>query len=169
MIAHRFVLPVATVVAVAVAAVLGVLTVGQADRAEGNRPTSTSPPDKPAGQALTERVTDLVGELFTVHPDSVDRTKAAARDALIGDAVHDYRRLYGDVLADAREQQLSLTTTVDAVGIETLSLDTAAVLVFASQRATRPGSAAPNVGAAQIGLRLRKAEGGWKIDDIIVL
>lgn len=163
--AHRFVLPIAVVVAMVSALVLGVLSAGPASGDGFN----TAHLDKPAGQALTERVTDLVDELFSVRPDAVDRTKAAARDALIGDAVRDYHRLYGEVLAGAREQKLSLTTTVDAVGIENLSLDTAAVLVFAGQRATRAGSPAPNVGAAQIGLHLRKTEGVWKIDDITVL
>jgi len=114
-----------------------------------------------AGTAAARRI-------FTIRPDKVKATERRARRLLEGDAVDQYDRLYGPHLKRARQQGLTLTTTVRDVGVVWLRSDEAELLVFADQAAsTTSGQSA--VGPAQLVLRLRRADEGWKVSDIRLL
>lgn len=107
-------------------------------------------------------------EVFTIRPGKVADTRRRAQEALMGDAVGQYDRLYGSHLRDAQAQRLTLTTTVRDVGIVWLRDARAKLLVFADQTASTSSSQSA-VGPAQFALDLRHTDGIWKISSIRLL
>lgn len=107
-------------------------------------------------------------EVFTIRPGKVAATRRRAQEALVGDAVGQYDRLYGSHLRAAGAQRLTLTTTVRDVGVVWLRGERAKLLVFADQAASTP-SGQSAVGPAQFALDLQHIDGTWKISSIRLL
>lgn len=144
-----------------------VLAVGSDD----SSPTSDDNLAFASGTATDEVVEagrTTVAEVFTIRPGKVDATRRRAQEALVGDAVGQYDRLYGPHLRAAGGQRLTLTTTVRDVGVVWLEGDRAELLVFADQAASTPAGQSA-VGPAQLALELRHTDGAWKISSISLL
>lgn len=162
---RRHILPCAVAVVAVVALGLGVVAANR----PGKEDVDTAWVDGPASVALTHTVTDMVPRVFGFTPDTASETRSVARSNLVAAAVGEYERLYGSLLRDAPEQGLVLRTVVRAVGIESLTGDSARVLVFADQQVSRRANTQSARGAAQIELALRRLDGDWKISGITVL
>lgn len=122
--------------------------------------------------AATDQVMKDVGRAaeaaFTIHPKTVDATRASASEVLTGDAVAQYADIYGPYLEKALAEGLTLITSVRAIGVTSLESDEATLLVLADQ-AGRTATGQSGVGPAQLKLRAERTGGTWKISSIELL
>ncbi|WP_034274484.1 hypothetical protein [Haloechinothrix halophila] len=161
----RVALAVVAVLVVAAAVALGIAAEskprpGEINYAHVDQPRTTAVADQ------AQRITDKV---FSFTPDTVAATKRTAQQTLRGDAVAQYEKLYGPLLSQARNDGLSMDTSVASVGVQQLRDDHATVLVFANQRGQKKGSDQPSLGGARVKLELLHTDDGWKIIGITVL
>ncbi|MEU6040602.1 hypothetical protein ABZ801_34905 [Actinomadura sp. NPDC047616] len=128
-----------------------------------------------ANRALvdTAATTEVIGDvgnaltrIFSYDPDDTAATERAAADALSGRAAHDYRRLFPQVRRQAPAQRLALRTRVVRAGLVSLTGDTARLLVFLDQAATRAGRPAASPAAAQLSVTAHRHNGQWRITEI---
>ncbi|MFB4305452.1 hypothetical protein [Actinomadura sp. GTD37] len=118
------------------------------------------------GVATTEVIGDVstsLGKVFTYGPDDVAATGQAADRELSGAALQQYRRLFGQVARQAPAQRVTLTTRVVRAGVVSLTGDTARLLVFLDQNATRAGKPAGTPAAAQLLVTAHRERGHWSI------
>jgi Mce-associated membrane protein len=163
---RRRILLIAVAAAVVAAAVaLGIAYARYPDSDEANLAVV----DKGATADVAAKTRELVDTVFSFQPDRVNKTERAAARSLTGNAVAQYDRLYGKLLNNAADRGLSIRTSAATVGVQNLNGDRATVLVFANQKSEQNGAGAPNLGAAQLQLRLLKIDGTWKIEGITVL
>lgn len=116
--------------------------------------------------ATTEVIGDVptaLGKVFTYGPDDVAAAEQAANSDLSGAALTQYRRLFGQVKRQAPAQRVTLTTRVVRAGVVSLSGDTARLLVFLDQTATRAGKADGTPAAAQLMVTVHRDRGHWSI------
>lgn len=115
--------------------------------------------------AATSQVIAAVGaevtEIFSYNYADVTATRRAAAAVLAGRAAQQYEQLFGQVERGAPSQRLVLTTRVARAGVMQLSDDTARLLVFLDQKATRPGGT--SVAAAQLAVTVQRTGGRWRI------
>lgn len=119
--------------------------------------------------ATTEVIGDVstaLGKVFTYGPDDVATTEQAADRELSGAALKQYRRLFGQVKRQAPAQRVTLATRVVRAGVVSLTGDTARLLVFLDQTATRAGKAAGTPAAAQLMVTAHRDHGHWTITDL---
>ncbi|GGF37458.1 hypothetical protein GCM10011519_08760 [Marmoricola endophyticus] len=90
-------------------------------------------------------------------------TEASAKQLLQGDARTQYDELFTELQKRAAGQKLTLTAKVRTAGVESLSDDSAKLLVFLDQTSTRATDNQSNVAAAQVAITARDVDGTWKI------
>lgn len=161
----RVALAVGAVLAVAAAVTLGIATESTLRSGEINY----AHVDQPRTTAVADQAKRIANTVFSFTPDTVAATRRTVQRTLRGDAVAQYDKLYGSLLAQARNDGLSMHTSVASVGVQQLRGDHATVLVFATQRGQQRGSDQPSLGGARVQLTLLHTEGGWKIIGITVL
>jgi Mce-associated membrane protein len=137
----------------------------QAMRDDGN-PRDEAVLDEVATNEVIGDVSTALGKVFTYGPDDVAATEQAANRELSGTALKQYRRLFGQVKRQAPAQRVTLTTRVVRAGVVSLSGDTARLLVFLDQTATRAGKPAGTPAAAQLMVTARRDHGHWSITDL---
>ncbi|WP_157245779.1 hypothetical protein [Nonomuraea typhae] len=129
----------------------------------------------PANRALLDRtataqvagdVGTALAKIFTYSPAELEATEQAARDSLDGTAAGQYTRLITQIRRDVVTQQATLTTRVVRAGVVTLTADTARLLVFLDQTATRGGKPAGPAVAAQLTVTAHLRDGRWRITEI---
>jgi Mce-associated membrane protein len=102
--------------------------------------------------------------LLSYTPDDVESQLHGNLSLLTGDFKESYTKLIEDtVIPGAREQNITAVAQVPAVGVETLSRDRAAILVYINQKVT-PGAGAPNETASSVRMGLQKVGGEWLVD-----
>jgi Mce-associated membrane protein len=119
--------------------------------------------------ATTEVIGDVstaLGKVFTYKPDDVATTGQVAARELSGTALAQYRRIFGQVERQAPAQRATLTTRVVRAGVVALTGDTARLLVFLDQTATRAGKPAGTPAAAQLLVTAHRDHGHWSITDL---
>ncbi|GAB4002391.1 hypothetical protein [Nocardioides ultimimeridianus] len=126
-----------------------------------------------ADRAATSQVVQAVrADLAAVlsydyrHPD---RPRKAASQVLVGDALHQYDRLYGALAGVGRQQRLVYRGSLLDVGVQRLTGTDAQLLVFMNQMSTRGTDGAVNVAPTQIKVAAQHLEGTWKISSIELL
>lgn len=163
---RRRILLIAVAAAVVAAAVaLGIASARYPDSDEANLAFV----DKGGTADVAAKTRELVDTVFSFEPDRANETERVAARSLTGDAIAQYDKLYGRLLDSAADRGLSMRTSAATVGVQYLNGDRATVLVFANQKSAQNGAGAPNLGAAQLQLRLLKIDGAWKIEGITVL
>jgi Mce-associated membrane protein len=119
--------------------------------------------DTGATTEVSGQVTEALERIFSYSYDNVAATEQAAREVLAGAAVDDYNRLIGQVRARAPEQKLVLSTTVSVTGVRALDRNSARLLVFLDQAATRVDTAKSSGSAAVLSVSAERVGGTWKI------
>lgn len=147
------------------AVVLGIASARYPDNGEANFAFA----DRGGTADVAAKSRELVNTVFSFEPDRANETERVAARSLTGDAIAQYDKLYGRLLDSAADRGLSMRTSAATVGVQYLNGDRATVLVFANQKSAQNGAGAPNLGAAQLQLRLLKIDGAWKIEGITVL
>jgi Mce-associated membrane protein len=121
-----------------------------------------------ANAARTRQVTaavsaDVAG-IYSYSYTDLAATTRTARQVLAGQAAVQYAEL-SRTLSAAVTQRITVVTRVTAVGIRSLTGDTAALLVFLKQTSTRDGKPAGSV-PAQLQVTAHLVGGRWLITGI---
>ncbi|MBB5078172.1 hypothetical protein [Nonomuraea endophytica] len=132
------------------------------DVAVGNRALL----DRAGTTRVAGDVSNALARIFTYSPAEIEATELAARDSLEGRAAAEYTRLIAQIRRDVVTQQATLTTRVVRAGVVALTGDTARLLVFLDQTATRSGKSAGPAVAAQLTVNARLRDDRWRITEI---
>jgi Mce-associated membrane protein len=125
--------------------------------------------DPAATRDMLDEIAKTVATVFTIDPKTVPATQQAANDNLVGRATDQYKALYGQLLQQAPQQGMSLTTTVRATGVTVLNGDRAQLLVLADQNANVTATGQTQSGQAHLDLIAERHDGHWKIASIEIL
>lgn len=120
-------------------------------------------PSDPAIGAVSAALTKVLSYSYA-DPAATQR---AAETVLTGRAASDYRGLFGEVVRLAPQQKLTLTTNVVRAGLVKGTGDTAVVLVFLDQKATRSGLPQGKTATAQLVVTARH-DRAWRISELTV-
>ena len=157
-------------------AILGALTVtlgslaiwfGVAASSTGNGvdTQSTALTDTSATAQVNQQIDKAFSTVFSYNYADTGKTLNAARALLTGKAVGQYESLFKVVEQEAPKEKLVLTTTVTSSGVETLSGNTARVLIFADQKDTSASHQTTDAGA-MLAINAVRVDGQWKISSI---
>jgi Mce-associated membrane protein len=120
--------------------------------------------DATATSQLTAAVSADVSEIFSYSYPDLAATLRAADRVLAGQAAAQYRQLAPE-LDQAVGQRLTVVTRVQAVGVSSLTPDSAQLLIFLDQTATR-GTGKSSTVPAQLDVTARLSGGTWRITNI---
>lgn len=112
---------------------------------------------------VSAAVTSGLNRIFSYSFDKTADTEKAAADVLRGDARDAYNRLFAEVRRLAPGQQLVLTTRVVSIAVQSIEGDTARLLAFLDQSATRADTGTTNAAAAQLLVTAKKDGERWVI------
>ncbi|MEU8302552.1 hypothetical protein AB0C84_03245 [Actinomadura sp. NPDC048955] len=126
-------------------------------------PRDTAVLDDVATTEVIGDVSTALARVFSYAPDDVAATEQAAGRELSGRALDEYRRLFVQVRRQAPAQRVTLTTRVARAGVVSLTGDTARLLVFLDQTATRAGAPDGTPAAAQLMVTAHRDRGHWTI------
>ncbi|NRQ39303.1 hypothetical protein HII36_46900 [Nonomuraea sp. NN258] len=158
---------IAVLTSVAVACCAGGLAL-QTARAASAGQVVTNPAllDATATARVTGDVSNALTKIFSYSPEELAATEQSAAEVLAGRAAEQYSRLFAQVEQDAVAQRATLTSRVARAGVIELSGDTARLLVFLDQTATRRGRVTGPPVAAQLTVTARLSGGHWRITEI---
>jgi Mce-associated membrane protein len=116
-------------------------------------------------QAATQAASTGTAKILTYSPDSLDQDFAAAEALLTGDFLTYYKQFTSQTVRPAAEQQrISTAATVVRAGVESLTSQHAAILVFVNQTTTSQDKPAPTTASSSVRVGLAKVNGTWLID-----
>jgi Mce-associated membrane protein len=133
---------------------------------DGGTPHDRAVLDGVATTDVTGDVTTALTRIFSYTPTDVDAAQRAASQVLTGAAAAQYTKIFGQVRRQAPAQRVTLTTRVVRAGVISLTGDTARLLVFLDQTATRAGKADGTPAAAQLTVTARRDDGHWTITEL---
>ncbi|WP_433331957.1 hypothetical protein [Spirillospora sp. CA-294931] len=132
----------------------------------GSEPAAPADLDEVATNTVTGSVSTSLRRVFTYSPSDTASAERAAAEVFSGKAADQYKRLFGQVKAQAPAQRLALTTRVVRAGVTSMDGDTARLLVFLDQTTTRGGKQGAGPAAAQLTVTARNDDGRWLITDL---
>jgi Mce-associated membrane protein len=115
---------------------------------------------------VSAAVTTGLNRVFSYSYDKTVDTEQAASAILRGAARDAYDKLFADVRRLAPDQKLVLTTRVVSAAVQSIEGDTARVLVFLDQSATRADTGTANAAAAQLSVTAEKDGDRWVITNM---
>jgi Mce-associated membrane protein len=115
---------------------------------------------------VTSQVSSAVNALFSYDYAKPGPTQKAESSLLTGAAVKQYTTMFATVKRNAVKNKLVVTTTVSNAGVETLTGDTARVLVFATESDGSAGATTPATAEAMLAVNAVRAGSSWKIEGI---
>ncbi len=116
---------------------------------------------------VEEAVTDAAERLFSLDHNNLGENRKAADELLVnGDVRNTYEAMMRDVRQKAPEQKLVVTTTAVRSAVVRLQDDTARVLVYLDQSATRTGNEQTSAAGSAMWFRAEQHDGTWKIADM---
>jgi Mce-associated membrane protein len=119
--------------------------------------------DTGATAEVSSAVTSSLNRIFSYSYDHTEVTEQAATDVLRGAARDTYDKLFAQVRELAPAQKLVLTTRVVSAAVQVLDADTATLLVFLDQSATRADKNTNGAAAAQLSVTARLEGDQWVI------
>ncbi|GJF17813.1 hypothetical protein NGTWS0302_16740 [Mycolicibacterium cyprinidarum] len=103
-------------------------------------------------------------KLLSYTPQNVDSLRTDAVAVTTGAFRDSYSDLVNDVvIPGAKEKNITAVAQVPALAVESLTADTAVLIVFVNQTVT-VGSEAPTDTASSVRERLRNVDGAWLIE-----
>ncbi len=118
---------------------------------------------------VSQQATDALKTIYSFDYTRLDQNEGAARAVITPDFAAQFDRLFQQVRQLAPQQQAVVTATVNVSGVESINGDTATLLVFLDQQATRAqaGDAPQQLAAAgRLTVTARLVDGAWKIADV---
>lgn len=118
-------------------------------------------------EGVQKEVTAAVESLLSYDYNKIDEHEKTARSLLVTDQVRDeFDKLYGDVKKKAPEQKIVLVTKVSYSSVLELDGDTAKVLLFVEQSASRKGTDQKSSGGGQLTVDAQLQDGKWRLAGI---
>lgn len=118
-------------------------------------------------EGVQKDVTAAVESLLSYDYNKIDEHEKTARSLLVTDQVRDeFDKLYGDVKKKAPEQKIVLVTKVSYSSVLELDGDTAKVLLFVEQSASREGTDQKSSGGGQLTVDAQLQDGKWRLAGI---
>jgi hypothetical protein len=139
-------------------------TGGTAGNSAGNSAGNEAFANAAATRQVTAEVSSDLAGIYSYDYTDLSATTDRARQVLAGQAAAQYAELARS-LNGAVGEKLVVSTTVASAGVESLTPDSATLLVFLIQHATRAGKAVPAV-AGQLQVTARRAGTRWLITTI---
>jgi Mce-associated membrane protein len=122
--------------------------------------------DADATAEVVARASEATSALFTYDYRDPEGHRKVFDERTTADFADRYEELFGTTLAQAAEQQYTLSSTVAEAGVRLLTDDRAEVLVFIDQTGKR-GDTNQETGSKSMFLAtLRPEDGEWKIADL---
>jgi Mce-associated membrane protein len=115
---------------------------------------------------VSQQVTAALKTVYSFDYTRLDQNEAAARAVITPAFADQFDQLFRQVRKLAPQQQAVVTATVNLVGVESIDGDTATLLVFLDQQATRAqsGGAPQQLAAAgRLMVTAQLVDGAWKI------
>jgi Mce-associated membrane protein len=122
--------------------------------------------DVGATAQVSQQVTDALRTIYSFDYTRLDQNEAAARAVITPQFADQFDRLFQQVRQLAPQQQAVVTATVNLSAVKSINGDTATLLVFLDQQATRAqaGSAPQQLAAAgRLTVTAQLVDGTWKI------
>lgn len=120
--------------------------------------------DMAATRRVTAAVSADVSEIYSYSYTDLAATRRAADRVLAGQAAAQYRQLAAE-LGLAASERLTVITRVKAIGVSSLTPDSAQLLLFLDQTVTR-GAGKSSTVPAQLDVTARLSGGTWRITNI---
>jgi Mce-associated membrane protein len=116
-------------------------------------------------QAATQAASNGTVAILSYSPDSLDRDFSAAEAMLTGDFLTYYKQFTSQIVGPAaRQKRVATTATVVRAGVESLTSDKAAILVFVNQTTTSQDKLQPTTTPSSVRVGLAKVNGAWLIN-----
>ena len=115
---------------------------------------------------VSQQVTAALKTIYSFDYTRLDQNEAAARAVITPAFAGQFDQLFQQVRELAPQQQAVVTATVNLVGVQSINGDTATLLVFLDQQATRAqaGGAPQQLAAAgRLTVTAQLVDGTWKI------
>lgn len=154
----------ASLLLVAAGVVLLVLAGGRSSAAGNQALSNTALTNAGRTRQVTTAVSAAVAGIYSYSYTNLAATTAMAHQDLAGQAAAQYAEL-SRMLSSAVAERLTVTTKVTAIGVRSLTGNTASLLVFLQQASTRNGKSAGSV-PAQLQITAQFVRGRWLITGI---
>jgi len=114
---------------------------------------------------VNQQVTAALKTVYSFDYTRLDQNEAAARAVITPAFAGQFDQLFRQVRELAPQQQAVVTATVNLVGVQSINGDTATLLVFLDQQATRAQSGGPQqlAAAGRLTVTAQLVDGTWKI------
>jgi Mce-associated membrane protein len=115
---------------------------------------------------VSQQVTAALKTVYSFDYTRLDQNEAAARAVITPAFADQFDQLFRQVRELAPQQQAVVTATVNLVGVQSIDGDTATLLVFLDQQATRAqtgGSPQQLAAAGRLTVTAQLVDGTWKI------
>jgi Mce-associated membrane protein len=115
---------------------------------------------------VSQQVTTALKTIYSFDYTRLDQNEAAARAVITPAFAGQFDQLFKQVRELAPQQQAVVTATVNPVGVQSINGDTATLLVFLDQQATRAqaGGAPQQLAAAgRLMVTAQLVDGTWKV------
>lgn len=115
-------------------------------------------------QAASQAASTGTVKMLSYSPDTLEQDFNAAKAFLTGEFLSYYDQFTSQTVAPAaREKRLTTTATVKQAGVETLTTDSATILIFVDQTTTSRDQPSPSEAASSVRVSLTKVKGKWLI------
>lgn len=118
---------------------------------------------------VSQQVTDALKTVYSFDYTRLDQNEAAARAVITPAFATEFDELFKQVRQLAPQQQAVVTATVNLSAVKSINGDTAVLLVFLDQQATRAqaGNQPQQLAAAgRLTVTAQRVDGTWKIADV---
>lgn len=123
--------------------------------------------DEEATVDVKREMTAAVETLFSYDYKNIRKTEQAANGILANDKVRGiYNALLSEVKRDAPDQKLIVSSQVSRIAVIELNDDTARLLVFVNQSATRKDNNDPNIDGGQLTVTAERLDGKWMVSHL---
>jgi Mce-associated membrane protein len=143
--------------------VVGVTIFGAVKLATNAQPKTNPADSQQSRQEVLDVATSSVLKLLSYNPDNVDTSLHDAVNLTTGAFRDTYTKLIEEtVIPGAKQRQITATATVPAAAIESLTVESASLLVFINQSVTVPPGE-PTETASSVRAGLVKQNGSWLV------
>ncbi|MGI5127344.1 hypothetical protein ACQEVB_11090 [Pseudonocardia sp. CA-107938] len=125
--------------------------------------------DVGATSLVAQQVGEAVKTIYSYDFARLDENEKNARAVITPEFEQQFTQLFGEVRARAPQQKAVVTATVALTGVRELSDDTAVLVIFMNQIATRTaenGPAQQLASAGRLTVTAKKVDGTWKVADV---
>ncbi len=162
--------PVIAGAAVVLAAVAVVCAVGNA-QLRGSAPArNTALVDVGTTAQVSQQVADDLTKIYSFDYTRLDQNEAAAKAVITPAFDAQFEALFQQVRTLAPQQKAVVTATVNTSAVRSVTGDTAQVLVFLDQQATRAadgGRAQQLAAAGRLTVTAQQVDGTWKVANVV--